>query len=88
MPEIRLIINKVPRTLANCGIQSLDECIDTVGAQLIGVVPFSTEIQKRRDRRAAGSGGQAPSGAARHCRTPVRTIYAARDSINMRRMPK
>ena len=34
------------------------------------------------------SGGQAPSGAARHCRTPVRTIYAARDSINMRRMPK
>ena len=41
-----------------------------------------------RDRRAAGSGGQAPSGAARHCRTPVRTIYAARDSINMRRMPK
>lgn len=89
VPEIRLIINKVPRTLANCGIQSLDECIDTVGAQLIGVVPFSTEIQKAGATGAPlAPAGQAPSGAARHCRTPVRTIYAARDSINMRRMPK
>ena len=88
-PEIRLIINKVPRTLANCGIQSLDECIDTVGAQLIGGGAVQHRNTKSgRDRRAAGSGGQAPSGAARHCRTPVRTIYAARDSINMRRMPK
>ena len=43
-PEIRLIINKVPRTLANCGIQSLDECIDTVGAQLLGVVPYSAAL--------------------------------------------
>ena len=45
-PEIRLIINKVPRTLANCGIQSLDECIDTVGIQLLGVVPESRELQR------------------------------------------
>ena len=68
-PEIRLIINKVPRTLANCGIQSLDECIDTVGAQLIGVVPFSTEIQK------AGATG-APLAPAGRPRLALRAIAA------------
>ena len=62
-PEIRLIINKVPRTLANC------ECIDTVGAQLIGVVPFSTEIQK------AGATG-APLAPAGRPRLALRAIAA------------
>lgn len=44
--DIRLVLNKVPRTLANCGVRDLDECIDTVGARLAGVVPLSAEIQK------------------------------------------
>ena len=67
--QVRLVINKVPRTLANCGIQSLDECIDTVGAQLIGVVPFSTEIQK------AGATG-APLAPAGRPRLALRAIAA------------
>lgn len=45
MPEIRLIINRVAvgRGAKN-PVGNLDECIDTVGAQLIGVVPASQEI--------------------------------------------
>ena len=56
-PEIRLIINKVPRTLANCG------------AQLIGVVPFSTEIH------TAGATG-APLAPAGRPRLALRAIAA------------
>lgn len=43
--EVRLIINKVQvgRGTAN-PIKNLDECIDTVGAQLLGVVPDSRRI--------------------------------------------
>ena len=44
--QVRLVINKVPRTLANQGIRDLDECIDTVGAQLLGVVPYSTALMR------------------------------------------
>lgn len=68
-PEIRLIINKTPRTLENCGIRSLDECIDTVGAQLIGVVPFSGEIQR------AGATGT-PLAAKSRARIALRAIAA------------
>lgn len=50
-PEVRLLLNQVPPTLENCGVRNLDECIDTVGAQLIGVVPYSEEI-----RRASATG--------------------------------
>lgn len=46
-----------------------DECIDTVGAQLIGVVPFSTEIQK------AGATG-APLAPAGRPRLALRAIAA------------
>lgn len=42
--QVRLVINKVPRTLAGQGIRDLDECIDTVGAQLLGVVPYSAAL--------------------------------------------
>ncbi|MFQ7159168.1 MAG: hypothetical protein ACLRPX_05940 [Ruthenibacterium sp.] len=42
--QVRLQINKVPRTLAGQGIRDLDECIDTVGAQLLGVVPYSEAV--------------------------------------------
>ena len=53
LENIRLIINRVPPRLTGCGIRDLDECIDTVGAQLIGVVPESTEV------RTAGAMGTA-----------------------------
>ncbi|MEG0804333.1 MAG: AAA family ATPase [Pygmaiobacter sp.] len=45
MPEVRLIINRVAvgRGARN-PIKNLDECIDNVGAQLIGVVPRSDDI--------------------------------------------
>ena len=62
---------------------SSDECIDTVGAQLIGVVPFSTELQQSGRDRRAGSGRRASVWRCAPCRTPVRTM-SARDSINMR----
>ena len=52
---VRLVINKVPRSLQGCGVRDLDECIDTVGAQLIGVVPQSGAVA------AAGAGGTALS---------------------------
>lgn len=42
--DVRLVINKVPRSLQGTGLQDLDECIDTVGARLIGVVPFSGPV--------------------------------------------
>ncbi len=50
-PDVRLLLNQVPPTLENCGVRHLDECIDTVGAQLIGVIPYSEEI-----RRAGATG--------------------------------
>lgn len=45
-PRTRLIINRVPRTLAGTGIEDLDECIDTVGVQLLGVIPESAEVSR------------------------------------------
>lgn len=53
--DVRLLITQTPRTLENSGIRSLDECIDLVGAQLIGVVPYSDSI-----RRAAQTGTPLP----------------------------
>ncbi len=50
--EVRLVINKVPRTLAGTGLQDLDECIDTVGARLIGVVPESAPLAAAGARSA------------------------------------
>lgn len=50
-PEVRLLLNQVPPVLETCGVRHLDECIDAVGAQLIGVVPYSDEI-----RRAGATG--------------------------------
>ncbi|MEG1069121.1 MAG: septum formation initiator, partial [Ruthenibacterium sp.] len=42
---VRLLLNKVPQTLAGTGIEDLDVCIDTVGAQLIGVLPDSEQVK-------------------------------------------
>ncbi len=53
--DIRLILNQTPRTLDACGVRSLDECIDIVGAQLLGVVPLSGVI-----RRAGLTGAPVP----------------------------
>lgn len=68
--EIRLVINRLNLpTFRKSPIRDLDECIDTVGAQLIGVVPFSTEIQK------AGATG-APLAPAGRPRLALRAIAA------------
>ncbi len=46
MPEIRLILNRVtPQSFTQGTVRDLDECIDTVCAQLLGVVPDSAELQ-------------------------------------------
>ena len=46
MSEIRLILNRVTSQSFTQGtVRDLDECIDTVCAQLLGVVPESTELQ-------------------------------------------
>ncbi|MEG2054235.1 MAG: AAA family ATPase, partial [Oscillospiraceae bacterium] len=42
LENIRLVINKVPMDrLKKCPISNLDECIDTVCAQLLGVIGYS-----------------------------------------------
>ena len=41
----RLIINMViPKMVKKAGLQDLDECIDTVGAQLMGVIPQENNV--------------------------------------------
>lgn len=45
MAEIRLVINRVQQGRGAFNpVKNLDECIDTVGAQLLGVVPASQDI--------------------------------------------
>lgn len=71
LPSVRLIINKVMvGTFARNPVRDLDECIDTVGAQLIGVVPYSEELA------AAAAAGTAPN--------PRLTAFAAVDHIARR----
>lgn len=45
---VRLVVNRVTRSSFGPGsaVFDLDECIDTVGLQLIGVIPESRELQK------------------------------------------
>ena len=42
--DYRALLSGLKRTLAGQGIRDLDECIDTVGAQLLGVVPYSEAV--------------------------------------------
>ena len=42
--DYRALLSSLKRTLAGQGIRDLDECIDTVGAQLLGVVPYSEAV--------------------------------------------
>ncbi len=58
----KLFINRVPENLSVCGTRDLDECIDTVGAQLIGVLPQSDIIIK-----ASCSGAQPPENTVEAC---------------------
>lgn len=45
-PNYKLLINKVSKKALKCSsIKNLDEVIDTVGARLIGVVPFSERFE-------------------------------------------
>lgn len=54
--EVRLLLNKVDgRLMRQSGVPHLDVCIDTVGAQLIGVIPHSAEVQQ-----AAAKGEKLP----------------------------
>lgn len=55
LSNVRLVMNRVSgQSFGNC-VRDLDECIDTVAAQLIAVIPESVEIQK------AAAGGVALS---------------------------
>ena len=42
--DYQALLSSLKRTLAGQGIRDLDECIDTVGAQLLGVVPYSEAV--------------------------------------------
>lgn len=45
--DIRLVLNKVSyRNFQHGAVRDIDECIDTVCAQLIAVIPESVELQK------------------------------------------
>ncbi len=56
----RLLINRVrPRRVTRYGIENLDECIDTVGVQLLGVLSEEDDIQY-----AAAEGRPLPEGSA------------------------
>ena len=65
---VRLVMNRVQKTSfgKNAPVFDLDECIDTVGAQLIGVIPESAPLQQAAaagtvldPRSAAAAAGQA-----------------------------
>ena len=55
--DIRLVVNRLgPKAFACTSVRDLDECIDTVGAQLIAVLPESAALQ-----RAAAAGENLPA---------------------------
>ncbi len=53
---VRLVMNRVTRDSfgKRASVEDLDECIDTVGAQLIAVIPESVALQQ------AGAAGTVP----------------------------
>lgn len=52
LTDLRLVVNRVsPTTFRDGAVRDLDECIDTVCARLIAVIPESAELQ-----RAAAAG--------------------------------
>ncbi len=78
--ETKLFINKASYDLAGTGIRSFDECIDTVGVQLIGVMPKSGDVfaaacsgKKLSDSSVASNVMRAV--AARLCGTQVPLVF-------------
>lgn len=51
--NIRLVVNRVGPSSFQGAVRDLDECIDTVAAQLIGVIPESAEVQTSAAQGAA-----------------------------------
>ena len=43
--QVRLVLNRVSERSFGGAVRDLDECIDTVAAQLIGVIPESAQLQ-------------------------------------------
>lgn len=59
--DIRLVLNKItPKTFQLGAVRDVDECIDTVCAQLIAIIPESVQLQK-----AAACGEPLPDCLAR-----------------------
>lgn len=47
LKNVRLVVNRVgPNTFEKGAVEDLDECIDTVAVQLIGVIPESVALQR------------------------------------------
>ena len=70
---VRLLLTRFsPEDMREGGVRDIDECIDTVGAQLLGVIPFDAEAA-----RAVMRGGRLPpnGGAMDACRDAVRRLY-------------
>ncbi len=58
MRQIRLVINRLTGSSFRGGaVRDLDECIDTVGAQLIAVIPESRQVQQAAAGSTALEGG-------------------------------
>ena len=80
--DIRLLLTRFsPETLRDGGVDDLDDCIDRVGARLLGVIPFD------------GAAGHAvkngvrpdPGGEAwRYCRDAVRRLYGEKVPLDAR----
>lgn len=71
--QVRLLLNKVPKTLAGTGMADLDECIDTVGVRLLGAVPLSADIQK------AATGTKLPHGKSREVFSAIAARVCGQD---------
>ena len=70
---VRLLLTRFsPEGMREGGVTDIDECIDIVGAQLLGVVPFDTEAA-----RAVMRGGTLPPGgdARNACFDAARRLY-------------
>lgn len=79
---VRLLLTRFsPEGMREGGMGDIDECIDTVGAQLLGVIPFDEEAA-----RAVMRGGLLPpnGGAMDACRDAVRRLYGEKVPLDMK----
>lgn len=60
--NVRLVMNRITSQSFDSGVKDLDECIDTVAAQLIAVIPESIQVQQ-----AAGKGVCLPEACSAFC---------------------